>query len=411
MKFLIVSNNYPPLNDGGVPRIFALKNYLDSKGVEAHVLTNGNNFPFSKNNNTTRIYDANYPINNSKRLKALNFFSRAYRFFLTRIKIYIPYYWVWLFLAKKNIKKLVREENFNFIFISYPSIENLFIGKYILENFRELKLIVDYRDPLIFETAETEIKFNFPKKFKKLNHLEDYLLKKAYLTLTVAPQISSYLKARNANSHVLTITNGFDSNDLINLSPNEKLRLEKEKTFFNNNKFVILYTGTLTHYDKNRKANHLCDAICKLPEEIASKIQFVFYGKNFKNDFIKYEYLISKRIICLRPEVSRNISIKLQNMANGLLLVTDIDRTCVTTGKVFEYLNANKPILGLTKNTHAEQIIKKTKTGICSDPTKPNEIKSSICEILNFDLTKKDRRLVSQYSRTKQFDKLWEHIF
>lgn len=411
MKFLIISNNYPPLNDGGVPRILALEKFLKSKKVEVKILTNGSIFPKSSENNIIRIYDSNYTFfKQSLTLKIFNYSSKVIRVLLLRCKVYISYNWVWLILAKWKITPLVEKEKFDYILVSYPTIEVLSLGKYLIETLPKTKLIVDYRDPLVFETAEFEIKTKYPRKFKKLSKLELFLLKHSFLTLTIAPQISNYLKKTYPLGKISTVTNGYD--DLSNqLNDQDKKYYAEEKIFFSNNKITFLYTGTLTHYDKSRKANHLLDSIRLLPKNFSDKVQFIFYGKNFVNDFNEYEDLLSRKIIILRPEVSRHLSTKLQGLSDILLLITNTDRTCVTTGKIFEYLQANKPILGLTKNTHAEQIISSTKTGLCVSPNNSEDIKNALLSILNFDIQQKDNKAISEYSRENQFNKLWESLY
>jgi hypothetical protein len=411
MKFLIVSNNYPPLNDGGVPRIVALENYLNSKKIDVRIFTNGNTFPYKRERKIIRIYDPNYSRSSSNAiLKLFNLLTKVIRSILKHLKLYIPYYYIWLILSKRKLKNYIQAENFDFVFLSYPSIEILYLGKYLMKKLRNTKFIIDFRDPLVFESAELEIQNQFPKKFKRLAKLENYLVKNSYLTLTVAPQITSYLKNISKNENILTVTNGFDE-ITDKLKYDDELRLNEEKLLFQKKKFTFLYTGTLSHYDKSRKANYLLDAIKSIPQETLNKIQFIFYGKNFQNDFIEYDSLITQGIIKLRPEVSRHLSTILQAYANALLLVTNTDRTCVTTGKIFEYLKAGKPILGLTKNTHAEQIIISSKTGICSNPNIPSEIKKGILSIMCFDIGLKEDKVISQYSRSNQFDKLWEKLF
>ena len=61
-------------------------------------------------------------------------------------------------------------------------------------------------------------------------------------------------------------------------------------------------------------------------------------------------------------------SVRLQSEFNALLIITGINRKCVATGKIFEYLASGRPIIALTKNTFAEQIVDSTSTGVCISP-------------------------------------------
>lgn len=406
MKILIVSRNYPPENDGGVPRIKGFEKYFIKKNIDLHILTAGFKLKHSieENNNLTvhRVFD---PVH-KKTLYVFKAFNKLFRVFMSFFNKHISYYFFWEKLIVNYFNIYFKKDFFDYILVSYPPKEVLFFLDKIETN---SKIIVDYRDPLIFETAESEIKKNHPKYFEKLKILEKSLIIKSHLTITIAPQITEYLLNTYKKRNIYTITNGYD--ELNNILNNYEVKLfEKEKKFFSNKFINILYTGTLTHYDKNRKANNLFEALLKLDIKKRSKFRFIFYGKSHENDLKKYKTLIDEAVVVLRPEVSRNLSVEIQKLASYLLIVTDNVRTCVTTGKIFEYLQANKPIIGLTKNTHVEYIINKTNTGKCVDPTKIDNIYLFLNEILREKKINYEPKNVEFYSRENQLNILWETL-
>ena len=79
-----------------------------------------------------------------------------------------------------------------------------------------------------------------------------------------------------------------------------------------------------------------------------------------------------------RPEV-----LALQRAADSLLVVTEgPSRRSVATGKVFEYLNAKRPILVLGEGTEAARIVLEAGAGIATSATDPTQIEAALRSLL-----------------------------
>ena len=63
-------------------------------------------------------------------------------------------------------------------------------------------------------------------------------------------------------------------------------------------------------------------------------------------------------------QLARGTSIALQRSADALLLITPSRRPSVTTGKLYEYLAAGKPIIALARGSEAARIVQATGTGV-----------------------------------------------
>lgn len=63
-------------------------------------------------------------------------------------------------------------------------------------------------------------------------------------------------------------------------------------------------------------------------------------------------------------QLSRAASIALQRSADALLLITPCRRPSVTSGKLYEYLAAKKPIIAVAEGSEAARIVQATRTGV-----------------------------------------------
>lgn len=405
MKILIITTNYPPDNDGGVARIVALENFFKEKGCHVEILTRGwELFLRDEIKSVHRVFDPAH-ANSLMIYKAL---YKIFRSFFALFNIHIGYYFLWEILCKNKLKKILKNNEYNYVLGSYPSLEVLNVLNSIKGS--NAKLIVDYRDPLIFETAELLIKTKFPRTFNRIKIFEKELLIKADLVVTIAPQITEYIKSTYKVKNAITILNGYDE-ESNSMNHKEIEVFQNELANINSNTINILYTGTLTYYDKERKASYLLDALNEMSDEVSSKFSLSFYGKFNNNDFSNYKKLIKNGVIKLKTNIPRNVSRALQERFDILLLITDKGRTCVTTGKIFEYLKAGKPIIGLTENTNAEYIINITKTGLCVDPHNLEEIKKLLISVSTNGLNPKfDKEAIKIYSRNNQLNNLWENM-
>ena len=403
MKLLIITTNFPPNNDGGVARILALKSFFNKKNVKVDILTRGWGESTNEEKTIHRVLDPTHE-NSNKIFRIMNsLFIRFCSFF----GIHVSYYFIWQKLASRKLKLLIEQNYYDYIIGSYPSIEVLKILNEITNY--EGDIIIDYRDPLVFETAELYLKNKFPKIFNSLPDFEQNLIHKSKYVLTVAPTITEYINKTHKISKAHTITNGFDS-PAITLSKFDKVLFENLIASLDKSKINIVYTGTLSFYDKERKANYLFDALSELNSIYSSNIRIYLFGKFDKNEFDNYKDLIDNKTIIVNGLISRNLSRVIQRNFDLLLLVTDKGRSCVTTGKIFEYLQSNTPILGLTSGTHAEHIIRETNTGLCVDPENKIEIKNIFMSIIKNRgmLYNPNNEIIKKYSRDYQMNKLWE---
>ncbi len=64
----------------------------------------------------------------------------------------------------------------------------------------------------------------------------------------------------------------------------------------------------------------------------------------------------------------RRDAVALQRRADALLLLTSGDHASQVTGKIFEYLAANRPIIAVASDNEAARLVRETNTGVVVAP-------------------------------------------
>lgn len=233
----------------------------------------------------------------------------------------------------------------------------------------DIPWMADFRDPW------TDLYYNkdfyqlgFAKRKNK--RLEEKVLKTADVVVTVGNELKKYFDRFNSNVEV--ITNGFDDE----VDNHEKIELSQ--------KFSLSYIGLLP---KSSLPTNLLMAIQRLIDE----------NSDFKND-IELNFIgdIHESVSALIHElqlsnytnffgyVPHKEAIKYQKSAQVLLvLIPNVNgNKGIITGKVFEYMAANRPILALGPiNGDLQSILTNSNAGTIIDYDDYVKIKSVLIEL------------------------------
>ncbi len=287
-----------------------------------------------------------------------------------RIGSYFSYEEDW----KRNVEAISDEianvANPDIVLATYPFIENLELGLFFSEKY-QLPLISDFRDGLLFEPIEPVSKQN-PAVTLNYRKVEERVARQSLLTITVSEPISEYFRQTYGATNVYTIPNGFDPDDFDSLP--EVREIDREK-------FNIVYTGRLGLSDTTRSARTFFSVIEELISRQATLVDTLrvnMVGEYTEAEMRAGKELTMKNVLVFHGLKDRKISLAFQRAADVLLLVTTMNKRSEATGKVFEYLCAGQPILALSHNTAAGEIVKRTGAGWVINP----EDKSQIYEIV-----------------------------
>lgn len=132
----------------------------------------------------------------------------------------------------------------------------------------------------------------------------------------------------------------------------------------------IVHTGALTHPERRDPSGLFAGLrlLTKHHPAEAARIRLVLAGPLTDDERrIVQDTGLGELIVHVGP-LPRMQAIALQRRADALLLLTSGDHVSQVTGKVFEYLAADRPILCLASNNEAERLIRDTHTGLTVAP-------------------------------------------
>lgn len=277
-----------------------------------------------KNSSTSK------PKQNSPGLKERVFKFIDLNFFVPDSKIR------WYKHAVKDVYNILNKEDIHYIFSSsYPYTVHLIA----LEAKKKTNLpwVADFRDPWVGNTFMTMD--HSEKRKKKERKLEAEVVKYADKIIMVTEPICEDYKKRypQYKEKFVTITNGFDANDF------EKVGVVKEE------KFNICYSGIVA---KGQTPETLLKALERLFNENEK------YKKNIKVKFIGFiidEYIDLIQSSGVKENIQRIdymphsqcISHMKGADINLIILSDENESRGVFSGKIFDYIGSQRPILGI----------------------------------------------------------------
>ncbi len=278
----------------------------------------------------------------------------------------------WVPFAYRKAKRIIKELNIDTIITTGPPNSTHLIGSKLKSNNSNLRWIMDMRDPW------SKIFFNetLPRtKFAKNRDI--YLEKKA---LRLANQVilasESMLPVQKGiyDREYLIINNGFDHSEFTAIEGSES-----------NTLFVIKYIGSMT---ESAIPYNFFKALQTLDNKSKERIRIEFFGSiNDKViDMIKSHDL--NDIVSFNGYLPHLEAKKEMQTADLLLLVipNTINNELIITGKIFDYIGAQKPILCIgPKNGDAARLIEKYNIGLNFDYDEIEPIKAEIKNLLESD--------------------------
>lgn len=264
--------------------------------------------------------------------------------------------------------QLVKDHEITHLFSSFKPYSDHLIAYLLKCRFPHLFWIADFRD---LQTDPNRNNVIWPKLQHQVNKL---ILKKADQVTAVSRSYANYLERYEVPTYCLR--NGIASDALK--APSNKV----------NEKFTISYTGSV--YPALQDASPVFQAIKALHSEGQLKLEQLdiqVAGNDmevWKNWAAKYELAAS---LSLNGLVSHTQAVKIQRDSdiNLLLSWSTPKLSGVLTGKLYEYLSAQKPILALingSRDTEFDELFAAVNAGpvIYKSETTIEELKSFILQ-------------------------------
>jgi len=361
-KLLMIANQYPPMGGSGVQRSSKFAKYLPEYGIEPIVLTQAMDQGLT---DKSLLLDIGEHV--IVRTKAYDCTQWSGPFSLLgkvigKFLMVPDSAYLWHKKAFRKAKRLIEENNIEIIYsTSYPYSDHL-LGLKLKEVFPQLPWVVDFRDEWTKNPYILDMHYPlFRRKIEK--KMEEKVVGSCDAFITNTHQmLQNFTQSYQALSQkAYVIPNGYDDTDFNQENHNHVYT----------NVFRVIYTGAM--YGR-RRPDKVFQAVRQLLDAGIIKegtLELIFIGHM---DMPKVTHWI--KVFDLEKEVTchgympHKKAIQALSKADVLLLLIGEGKGSenFSSGKIFEYINCNRPILGVVpKKGAAAEVINQTKSGIVCD--------------------------------------------
>ncbi len=259
----------------------------------------------------------------------------------------------WLPFAFPHALRLARRERFDCVITSGPPASSHFIGLALQR--LGLRWIADFRDGWTFDPPRPPFPLALQRRLDAA--LERRVARRADAVIGVTEPIARDLHDRlGADAHL--ITNGFD--------PEERRDPRLADGVLAGDRHSLVHTGRAGI--SGRSPGPLIDALRLLhasEPELAARVEVVFAGALSAEEAMLFADPELDGMVRALGAVDRGRALSLQQAADSLLVIAaGASERSVATGKLYEYLTAERPILVLGDRSEAARIVAATGTGI-----------------------------------------------
>ncbi|MGB3144572.1 MAG: glycosyltransferase family 4 protein [Maribacter sp.] len=421
-KVLVITYYWPPAGGPGVQRWLKFVKYFRDFGIEPVVYIPENpHYPMSDESfindipsdikiyqlpifepyqlagifskkKTKRISSGIIQSKNQSFLEKLLLWVRG-NFFIPDARKY------WVKPSVRFLEKVLKEEQIDTIITTGPPHSVHLIGEQ-LKNKHTIQWIADFRDPWTSIGYHKKLKLTSASK-KKHKELESMVLNRAD-KIVVTSNTTKIEFEQLTNTPIKVITNGFDGEG------KQQGALDAE--------FTISHIGSML---SGRNPINLWKVLAELVRENKD------FAKSLKLRFIG---VVSEEVLASLKDfglfdfyehigyVSHNEALRFQQRSQILLLAEiDSEETKgIIPGKLFEYMAAQRPILGIgPKDWEVAAIVKQTNTGVVFNHRTTFQLKDVLLKwFASYQLEQLvvESRTINQYSRKELTGTLAEFI-
>jgi glycosyltransferase involved in cell wall biosynthesis len=360
MKVLLVTLYFPPAGGGGVQRPLKLATHLPELGIETHVLAPDDPKWIHRDDelppptlawvHRVRFIgpEGRRPAEELHGTAGLERYAR--RASLLGRRLLVPDENVTYNLtAIPAAIRIVREEGIDAVITTSPPGSVHLIGAAV-KRATGVRWVADLRDPLVAHPHRDVSRLVVRVKDQGTAAVAALVARNADAVVTVSEAITAEMQARGARGPVVTIANGSDFEDFAGLgySPGERFRITHAGSFFG-----------------QRDPRPFLTALARVDGVVAR-----FVG-DFRARDREWASGIADRIELI-PYASHRRALELQRDSEALLLlIPDAGGRGrgVLSGKVFEYLAAERPILAVVPpDGAAAGLIRETGAGVVVAP-------------------------------------------
>jgi len=415
-RLLLIAYFYPPLGGPAVQRPCKTVKYLTQLGWEVDVITVRDILYHSLDESLlnecrahkvirTASFDLMYLINSIRRLISVqtdNLYFKTSSKHKNLIKKFFPIDEKigWYPFVVKAGREALLTNRYRAVLVSCGPFSAALAARRIAR-LGKIPLVMDYRDHW---TLNTIVQQPQGMVFRQLQKLEQNLLNAADLVLTATQVMKQDLANEFGASllnKIMPFYNGWDEADFNGL----------QRTRKPDGMIRIAYLGTL-YADRSLKTFlSAFKKVCSdLPEQ---KIEFQLVGNFYPETYSEVAASGTADTVTFLPQQSHADALQTMLDSDILLLIIGSEKfRWILTGKLFEYIRSQRPVLALAPpNSEAAEILSECgHTAVCSF----NDIYSIMAGLhrLIEKVQKQDLefRIPSEYERSLQVQKLSERL-
>ena len=391
LRVLLAAQVAPPSPLIGARRVAALAKHLSAEGLEVAVLTSSisGEGEIVGTTRAIRTFDLMASPLNWRRaqFRALEgssggSYSRPSR--LQSVLVPDIAAATWLPFAIPSLLRLSRRTPFDCVITTGPPHSVHLMGLALQR--RGASWIAEFRDGWTFEQPTRVFPWKLQRRLDAW--LESSIAAKADAVVGVTEPIAEDLRTRFGRPATV-LTNGFDPDELTS---------ERHVDILDPKRFSIVHTGRLAYSGRSPKP--LFDALRLLRRErpeVVTQVELVFAGPLTSEEQALFDAEDLRGLVRAVGTLDWREALALQRAADGLLVITD-GMTRPATGKLFEYLAADAPILVLGEQTEAARIVGETAAGFAASATDPPLIATALELLVSSSVRGRDQSAVEAYS-------------
>ncbi|MBI4640707.1 MAG: glycosyltransferase family 4 protein [Candidatus Tectomicrobia bacterium] len=365
-RVLMVTYFFPPLAGGGVYRSVKFVKYLSKVGWEPIVLTVGKgSFHWVHDRSLLREISEETEIVRTRSFEPFLFnvilgkigLGKLYNFMIPRL--FIPDTKVgWIPISLVKGLSIIRKRGIDLIFSTSPPHSAHLIG-YFLKRWTRTPWVADFRDhwtldPMYTPPSEWRYRFDEALERKILEECDR-------VVVTTEGNRRDLLKVFQLPvEKVMTITNGYDAEDF-----QESLSHSRK-----HDRFIITYTGTFYGTRSPEPFFRSLRLLVDQHPETRKLLEVRILGQ-MEDRFRKLvDELYLEDLVSISNFVPHSEALRTMLTSDLLLLIISSDQKNenVLTGKIFEYMAAEKPILALIPQGEASRLLTESGLGVITNP-------------------------------------------
>ncbi len=390
MNILIVSYYFYPNNRIASFRINAFAKYFQLAGHSVTVVTERDQDGFAMWNGCEVNYIKNPVMPDSylhdkkkKRTMKKIFYSFFFRIVLDSTII-------WKIRAYKKVIELWKTKKFDVVLSTYGPLSPHMIAFKLRKKGYKFYWVADMRDEMSLDPFLSYYKVRLIKPYERK------ILNSSDVVLSVSEPLIKEFKQFCAHDRFLEIKNGYDYKEIHDVSFQPQFTMS----------FLGRFYATIKPDNWFRAFSELI-----IEKELPSNCRINIVG-NYKN--IKIPDSIASNVFQIGA-VPHSKAIAMSLDADVLVVVHPTGRKGVYTGKLFDYLASNKPILALCDPQDViGSLLNETKSGFIVDNADIAGIKKAILQCYsiwkNKEVLPRDWEKIRQYTRQNQTKILLEYL-